>query len=75
VDPSPDDIDCVVPDMSQQQVRDLLGNPLKVFHDDPTGAELSWMYRDRRHSGGHTYVYFDAAGLVTRVQGSMSFGI
>jgi hypothetical protein len=61
--------------MSQQQVRDLLGNPLNVFHDDPTGAERSWVYRDRRHSGGHTYVVFDADGLVTRVQGSVSFGI
>ena len=48
---------------------------LKVFHDEATGAELSWMYRDRRHSGGHTYVVFDADGLVARVQGSMSFGI
>jgi len=61
--------------MSQEAVRNLPGHPLKVFLNDPTGSELSWMYRDRRHSGGYTYIYFDADGLVTRVQGSVSFGI
>ena len=71
--PSPAEIDRIGPGMSKPQVREILGEPLKVFADAP--QEESWMYRDVRHSGGYSYIYFDRAGSVTRVQGSMSFGL
>jgi outer membrane protein assembly factor BamE (lipoprotein component of BamABCDE complex) len=72
VEPEPTSIDRITEGMSQGEVSELLGKPLKVFGDAP--GESSWMYRDRRQSGGHIYIYFDDDGWVTRIQGSVSFG-
>ena len=70
MEPDPADIDRVSLGMSKEEVRELLGEPVRVFKT----PESSWMYRDQRHSGGHIYFYFDADGLITRIQGSITFG-
>jgi hypothetical protein len=66
-------IDSVGVGMSRKDVLQLLGEPLRVFADDPEAA-YSWLYRDTRHDGGYSYVRFDAADAVVDVRGSMSFG-
>ena len=47
-------LDGLVPGMSQDQVRDVLGPPSSVFHD-------SWAY-SRMLSWPIVYVYFDESG-------------
>jgi outer membrane protein assembly factor BamE (lipoprotein component of BamABCDE complex) len=71
--PSPAEIDRVVVGMLQSEVRDLLGEPVKVF-PAAYDRDESWMYRDERHRGGNTYISFDRKRLVTRIQGAASFG-
>jgi hypothetical protein len=59
--------EAVTAGMSKDEVRDVLGEPLK-------NVDGAWLYRDTRQAGGYSYVYFDQNGWVSAVRGSMSFG-